>query len=114
MQTAEIISATPLREPEVAPDQMGHPLVGLMLNTAEICEDFEARRYLIRCIDWWAALPPEATTTNIVVYPARNSFEEWVLDRWLTHLRSPGFQRSAKYRALRAEWERVDSGQVNG
>lgn len=35
-----------------------------------------------------------------------DDFERWLIERWLTHLRSDSFQKSAEYQYLRAEWER--------
>ena len=35
-----------------------------------------------------------------------DDFERWMIQRWLTHLRSDSFRQSAEYQYLRAEWER--------
>lgn len=48
----------------------------------------------------------QARASETVVEPEHDHFEEWLIDRWLTHVRSPQFRTSADYHFLRAEFER--------
>jgi hypothetical protein len=41
-----------------------------------------------------------------VSYCHADLFEEWLIERWLRHIRSEAFRETAEYHYLRAEWER--------
>lgn len=59
-------------------------------------------RYLCDAMDWFVAArppPPDLPTDN-------EMFEAWLVERWLKHLRSEAYHRTAEYEFLRGEWER--------
>lgn len=59
--------------------------------------------------DWHWPEPLE-----IVPYCEADIFEEWLIERWLAHIRSEEFQESADYHFLRAEFEREMTGDAHG
>lgn len=63
-------------------------------------------RYLLDAMDWFDAARPDPLPEPAEFFAPADSFEHWVIQRWLKEIRSDEFQNSTQGLYLRGQWER--------